>query len=1443
MLKPTPKERVLFVRRLMPALLVLIGVFSLVFINFARSPQIATAATANTINFQARLQTNAGAIVPDGNYNIEFKIYDASSSSGSSQGSCSGDAHCLWAETRTSTNKVQVINGYMSVNLGSVTAFSGINWDQQLWMTMNIGGTGTPSWDGEMSPRLTLTAVPYAFAAGQLNTTSGSNRATLSIQAPTSGNQTFVIQDQGAAGTYNLLTNANGVQLQGSTPGTAQTGNLNISGTGVFGTAVSTSQLTASGQSILGGGSNQTQVIIKANSSQSASNPLLEFEDSGGGELARISVSSNGDFFWGWRSGVSLSGGSGSNFGMGNGSLTGVTTGGYNTGIGTNTLSTITTTSGNVAVGAAASENLTGNNNVAIGLGALQSAGASDSNIAIGRHAGDVTGSGANFYWNTFMGDLAGSSYGDSDGFVTVSSLHNAAAIGANAQVQANNTIVLGGIGTNKANVVIGSTMGTGTNAFGVSPVVYNTGTASQSGSTITGTGTSWSTANGVQVGQRFIFANGTDGGTISAINSTTSLTVSTSQTVSGQAYRIHNIGFQVDSSGNAYVASTNSTAFQVQNAGGTNVLAVNTSTAGVTVTGNITQSTGAISLTGNAASAIATTSGGITLQTTTNSGQTIGIGNNALAQTISIGNSTGATTVNVTAGSGGINLQSASTVSSNLTVTNAGSLYLQKATDYSTTGTSNDVNFGTASLVRLTGASAQTITGISGGADGRVLVIVNAGSNAATISNNSSSSTTAADHILTGTAADLTLNADASITLVYDAGASRWRIAGAAAGPAAGGTYISNSTTQQTSANFNIDGTGKAANFDATSGALGIGNSVATGVTVGNTSNTTSILLQGAASATYTIGTSGNTGGLTIGNSTASNTIAIGNAATGAGNTQTINIATGSTSTGKDVVTIGSENGASSTTLQSGTGSISLLTNGGSSSTTGTVVKSDTNNSTAAFQVQNASNAAVLTVNTSTAGVTIAGNVSQSSGTVSLTGNGASQISTSSSTLTLDASTTVNVGTTNATGVTLGNTSNSTAILLQGAASATYTIGTSANTGGITLGNSTASNTIAVGNAAATGTQTINIGTASTGGGKDTVTIGSENGASGTTLQSGTGNISLLTNGGSSSTTGTVVKSDTNNSTNAFAVQNASSVAAFTVDTTNNRVTIGTSDTTGTLLVLDTKTGFTSGAQVGDPTGVAGGMYYNSATGSFRCYQVDHWSDCLVSARTGYHKVFEMGDAGAGGSDDFIGYTLNGAFSQPNGETGHPGITQLNTSTSSSGYTYVGSETDAMLLLGNNDYWREESEIRLPSTFSALSSVNQRYNILTGFIRQQDTFSSGEPTDGCYFKYNDVTGANQPNGKWMGVCMSSSTSTTCDTGTTVAMDTWYRMTVVVNAAGNSADFRINGVSKCTVITNIPTGAGRVTGYGTSLQKTVGATDRDLDVDYIEIEGQFGTAR
>ena len=84
-------------------------------------------------------------------------------------------------------------------------------------------------------------------------------------------------------------------------------------------------------------------------------------------------------------------------------------------------------------------------------------------------------------------------------------------------------------------------------NTISVPAVQYNTGTASQSGTTVTGVGTTFTRE---MVGSNFVYANGTKSGKITAVGSTTSLTVSTSQTVASQAYTIYYPGLQVTNTG-----------------------------------------------------------------------------------------------------------------------------------------------------------------------------------------------------------------------------------------------------------------------------------------------------------------------------------------------------------------------------------------------------------------------------------------------------------------------------------------------------------------------------------------------------------------------------------------------------------------------------------------------------------------------------------------------------------------------------------------------------------------------------------------------------------------------------------------------------------------------------------------------------------------------------
>ncbi|MDR3425458.1 MAG: DUF1566 domain-containing protein [Alphaproteobacteria bacterium] len=100
---------------------------------------------------------------------------------------------------------------------------------------------------------------------------------------------------------------------------------------------------------------------------------------------------------------------------------------------------------------------------------------------------------------------------------------------------------------------------------------------------------------------------------------------------------------------------------------------------------------------------------------------------------------------------------------------------------DYASTGDLDDVAISAASAVRFTGATATTFEGIAAGVSGQILYLHNASPTATLTLADQSDSTdgTAGSKIITGTGADVTLPANTSMSLQYDAAAQRWRVTG----------------------------------------------------------------------------------------------------------------------------------------------------------------------------------------------------------------------------------------------------------------------------------------------------------------------------------------------------------------------------------------------------------------------------------------------------------------------------------------------------------------------------------------------------------------------------------------------------------------------------------------------------------------------------------------
>ncbi|HUC86782.1 MAG TPA: carbohydrate binding domain-containing protein, partial [Candidatus Saccharimonadales bacterium] len=227
-------------------------------------PAQATSGINQEINYQARLLNSAGATVPDGNYNIEFKIYSGGTGCvGGGTSPCGGTN--IWSEDWLNNNSqgVTVTNGYFSVMLGAASDPLGsldsqVNFNQTpLWLSINIGNTNTScatfsacSGDGEMLPFTQFAAAPYAFDAESVGGVLGSSLVQLSPGSQQTGNINV-------SGTYDSNTfNSNSLQFGGPSTATLQSASsqaLNITANAASTWSTSAGNLTiqAAGSSTL----------------------------------------------------------------------------------------------------------------------------------------------------------------------------------------------------------------------------------------------------------------------------------------------------------------------------------------------------------------------------------------------------------------------------------------------------------------------------------------------------------------------------------------------------------------------------------------------------------------------------------------------------------------------------------------------------------------------------------------------------------------------------------------------------------------------------------------------------------------------------------------------------------------------------------------------------------------------------------------------------------------------------------------------------------------------------------------------------------------------------------------------------------------------------------------------------------------------------------------
>jgi hypothetical protein len=245
------------------------------------------------------------------------------------------------------------------------------------------------------------------------------------------------------------------------------------------------------------------------------------------------------------------------------------------------------------------------------------------------------------------------------------------------------------------------------------------------------------------------------------------------------------------------------------------------------------------------------------------------------------------------------------------------------------------------------------------------------------------------------------------------------------------------------------------------------------------------------------------------------------------------------------------------------------------------------------------------------------------------------------------------------------------------------------------------------------------------------------------------------------------------------------------------------------------------------------GGMDLTLLGGNLITLQYDSTSSRWRIKNTKAYSI-PMARRGAYHIHDMLGVTTDSAISSQvatgtnsatavTSEIAHPGVVRHSTGASATGRAGMLSTNVDGILIGNSWFWRFEGMVRV----TTLSSAAQTYTYYMGFIDAAAT----EPVDGVYFRYTH--GVN--SGQWQLVCRSNNTETATNSSSAVAAATWYRLTILVNPAGSSAEFFVNGTSIGTCASNLPTGAGRGTGFGSNIIKSVGTTARTIDLDYLEI--------
>lgn len=184
------------------------------------------------------------------------------------------------------------------------------------------------------------------------------------------------------------------------------------------------------------------------------------------------------------------------------------------------------------------------------------------------------------------------------------------------------------------------------------------------------------------------------------------------------------------------------------------------------------------------------------------------------------------------------------------------------------------------------------------------------------------------------------------------------------------------------------------------------------------------------------------------------------------------------------------------------------------------------------------------------------------------------------------------------------------------------------------------------------------------------------------------------------------------------------------------------------------------------------------------------------------------------GGTGAAVGFTQSGADD-------NPGLLTFSTGSTATGRAGTGSGNTDAFVFGTRPHVFSTAVLLVTN----LSTSTERYSMEVGFM---DSLT-GAFTNGAYFSYTD----NVNSGNWLCTCSNGTGSTSVDSTIAAATGTWFRLEIEVNAAGTSVVFKINGTTRATITTDIPTTTSNRLGLAVQQRKSVGTSSRSSRCDYL----------